>query len=103
MSGWKNTDALANNEPKYIASIGREAGYTSDYSNNTILVTSSRLSSNANTAFGMKNNQTAHQGWVNYTVGTGGRAGRIQSEVLVALSEPSSVDANSAKPYFTGI
>lgn len=102
MSGWKNTDAQANNEPKYIASLGREAAYTSDYSNNTILVTSSRLA-NANSSFGIKNNQTAHQGWVNYTVGTGGRAGRIQSEVLVALSEPSSVDANSAKPYFTGI
>ena len=102
MSGWKNTDAQANNEPKYISSLGREAAYTSDYSNNTILVTASRMA-NANTGFGVSAKQTAHQGWVNYTVGTGGRAGRIQSEVLVALSEASSVDANAAKPYFTGI
>lgn len=103
MSGWKNTDAQANNEPKYISSLGREQSFTSDYSNNTILVTSSRISQNANTSFGVKNGQTAHQGWVNYSVGTGGRAGRVQSEVLVALSEPSSADANSAKPFFTGI
>lgn len=103
MSGWKDTDAQANNEPKYIATIGRDASYTSDYSNNTILVTPSRISQNANTAFGIKNGQTAHVGWVNYTVGTGGRAGRITSEVLVAMANPSSADANAAKPYFTGI
>jgi len=101
MSGWKSTDAQANNEPKYISTLGRERDYANTYSNNTILVTSSRLA-NSNTSYGVVNGQTAHTGWVNYTVGTGGRAGRVQSEVLVALSTPSSVDANSSKPFFTG-
>lgn len=102
MSGWKSTDAQANNEPSYLVHIGREQQFTNDYGNNTILVTATRLA-NANSTLGVSSKQTAHTGWVNYSVGTGGRAGRIQSEVLVALSTPSSANANSALPYFTGV
>ena len=100
---WKATDQYANNEPAYLIHIGRSQPDTNTYQKNTILVTSSRLA-NANVSLtGMKNKATAHTGWVNYSVGTGGRAGRIQSEVLVALSTPSSANANGAQPFFTGI
>jgi hypothetical protein len=102
MSGWKSNDSQANNEPSFVLSIGRDQATTNAYSSNTILVTASRLA-NANSTTGMSSKQTAHVGWVNYKVGTGGRAGRIQSEVLVALSTPSSTNANSARPYFDGI
>lgn len=102
MSGWKNTDAQANNEPSYIVHIGRDQNYTNTYSNNTVLVTATRLA-NANTTTGVSSKQTAHIGWVNYSVGTGGRAGRVQSEVLVALSSPSSVGSSNAQPFFSGV
>lgn len=101
MAGWKSTDAQANNEPKYISTLGRDTDYANNYSNNTILVTATRLA-NANSTLGVSSKQSAHTGWVNYTVGTGGRAGRVQSEVLVALSTPTSADANAAQPFFTG-
>ena len=102
MSGWKNTDANANNEPSFALRIGRDQAYTNTYSNNTVLVTATRLA-NANTSQGVSSKQTAHTGWVHYETGTGGRAGRVQSEVLVALSSPSSANANAALPWFTGV
>jgi hypothetical protein len=102
MSGWKNTDAQANNEPSFITHIGRDQAYTNDYSNNTILVTATR-EANANVAYGVSSKQTAHTGWVHYEKGTGGRAGRIQSEVLVALSSPTSANVNGASPWFSGV
>jgi len=100
MSGWKNTDEQANNKPKFISHIGQPAATTTKFVANTVLVTSTRLA-NANTQL-ISPKQTAHQGWVNYTVGTGGRAGRVQSEVMVALSTPSSNNNTGAAPYFSG-
>lgn len=38
-----------------------------------------------------------------FTATAGGRSGRIQAETLVALSTPSSTNANGAQPWFTGI
>ena len=102
MSGWKSTDAQANNEPSYLTHIGRSAQDTSDYSNNTILVTATRMA-NANSTQGVSSLQTPHTGWVHYEKGTGGRAGRVQAEVLVALSTPSSANATGATPWFTGV
>lgn len=37
-----------------------------------------------------------------FTLTPGGRVGRVHSECLVALSNPSPVTANSASPYFPG-
>lgn len=102
MSGWKNTDAQANSKPSYLVHIGRDQTFTNSYSNNTILVTSSRIA-NANVSFGVTSKSSPHTGWVAMSKGTGGRAGRVQSEVLVALSNPSSANANAALPWFTGV
>lgn len=37
------------------------------------------------------------------TVTPSGRAGRVQAETLVAMSDPQVADANSGLPYFTGV
>jgi len=190
MSGWKSTDAQANNEPSYLQHIGMPQGITNTYSNNTVLVTASRVA-NSNTGFGVSNKQATHTGWVHlnhgtgplvsiavsnvnpvltysndfltivgsnttsfinaplinanaqvivlgsnnvsvainsygggyiqnptvtstgsgnannttliFTSKTGGRSNRVRSEVLVALSSPSSANANSAQPWYSGV
>lgn len=185
MSGWKSTDANANNEPSYLVHVGRDQNYTNAYGNSTILVTASRVA-NANVSLGVTLvEHPVHIGWNNFQIGTGslasvsvsnvnskvyttefltitgantgspvpivaanvqmvvtgsntisfiinskgsgftkapsitaaaannstliftatagGRSGRIQSETLVALSTPSSTNANGAQPWFTGI
>lgn len=38
-----------------------------------------------------------------FTATVGGRAGRVQAETLVALSNPVITDANSGLPFFTGV
>lgn len=38
-----------------------------------------------------------------FTIIPGGRMGRVQPEVLVALSEETALDTNSGLPYFTGV
>ena len=187
MSGWKATDAQANNKPSYIVHVGLGNQTTNNYIQNTILVDAPRMA-NSNTNFGVSIHQPAHAGWVNMIHGTGplasitvanvsskiysndyltivgantgsinplvsanaqmvvtggnnitiiinsigsgyiinpivtsstsnnannatliftgksgGRSNRIQTEVLVALSAPSSANANGAQPWFTGV
>jgi len=62
------------------------------YNRDTVLVTTTRR---ANAFFANSGGYSvavanvaaaAHTGWVHVTTGTGGRAGRVQTEVLVALS-----------------
>ena len=70
MSGWKATDAQANNKPSYIVHVGLDNQTTNTYIKNTILVDASR-NSNANIAFGVSSKAVPHTGWVNMTHGTG--------------------------------
>lgn len=76
MSLWTMTDD-SNGKPKYIA----QSGVADDVVGNI---------------FGVDTNETAaqdgkltHAGWVKRTSGTGGRAGRVFQEVLVAASSMS--------------
>lgn len=59
-------------------------------------VDATEISLNAN-----KTNKPAHTGWVLRTEGTGGRSGRIQTEVLVAggMSADPAVTANDNLVY----
>lgn len=41
------------------------------------------------------NGKVAHTGWVLKTTGSGGRAGRVQQEVLVAMSSMNTVDGDA--------
>jgi hypothetical protein len=67
--------------------FGIPIAYNQDTANtyfaDTVLVSTSRL---PNTSPGFANTATAHIGWQHVTTGTGGRAGRVQVETLVALS-----------------
>jgi tRNA U34 5-carboxymethylaminomethyl modifying enzyme MnmG/GidA len=110
MSEWKATDTngYANTKPKWIQVGNGQGGIESARANaqlaNTVLVTSSRKA-NANTsaitsAYGQRG--ISHTGWVTFKTGTGGRAGRVTSEVLVALSSPVGT-GNNANPFFTGV
>ena len=99
MSGWGNKD-LANNRPKFIQSIGMPASITNAYAANTILVSPARMA-NSNVSVGLSSKQFAHDGWVRIVKGTGGRAGRIQVETLVALNTATITTAASANGWFT--
>lgn len=99
MSGWGNKD-YANNRVQFIDTIGREAAYTSSVKANTVLVSAARMA-NANTSMVTSSKQFAHTGWVRIEKGTGGRAGRVTTETLVALSSPVITNANTANGWFT--
>ena len=60
------------------------------------------------TSSGFANTATAHQGWVHVTTGTGGRAGRVQVETLVALANVATANTlsgntSNAITYYAGL
>jgi hypothetical protein len=87
-----------------------------NYNRDTVMVTPTRL---ANATFANGSQYTtsalantgassAHAGWVRVTTGTGGRAGRVQTEVLVALANSSASNTTSGNTsnsgtYYTGV
>jgi len=85
-----------------------------NYNADTVLVTPTRLANavfsgtylSANLA--NSGGAAAHTGWVKTTTGTGGRAGRVQTEVLVALANPVAANTLSGNTsnsgtYFAGV
>lgn len=73
------------------------------YNKDVVLVTPTRL---ANASFAT--NGTSHTGWVKVTTGTGGRAGRVQTEVLVALANPVAANVisgntSNSQVYYAGV
>lgn len=74
------------------------------YFADTVIVSNGRL---ANTV-GFANTATAHKGWVRVRTGTGGRAGRVQVETLVALSNvvtsnTLSGNTSNSTVYYAGL
>jgi hypothetical protein len=88
----------------YVIQNNQDSANT--YFSDTVLVSQTRL---ANASFGeATNHATAHQGWVHVTTGTGGRAGRVQAEVLVALANTAVANTGSgytsnSTAYYTGL
>jgi len=98
MALWGNLDA-SNNAPIYAGTQGQKltANGQALFGNTTFATTDSDYgvtglaigvfgvdaSEQANTAG--RANSGAHAGWIVRTVGTGGRANRVQSETLVAM------------------
>lgn len=78
-----------------------------NYNADTVLVTPTRL---ANAVYQAANSQAlyanggvvAHTGWNKITTGTGGRAGRVQTEVLVALANPVAANTLSGNTSNSG-
>ena len=87
------------------ANIQYNQATANTYFADTVLVSGSRL---PNTSAGFANTATAHVGWVRVTTGTGGRAGREQVEVLVALSNTAtsntlSGNTSNASTFYAGL
>jgi len=107
MSSWGNNDNAANapywavnstivnaENARSIAAAPTAANVAKLYANTTADVytvgeTIGLFGVDANEA-DVNGNGTVHTGWVLRTTGSGGRAGRVQQEVLVALSEMKS-------------
>jgi hypothetical protein len=94
-----------------VLDFGTSIVYNSNTANNylrdTVLVTRGRL---ANSSFGntARSSAVAHAGWVYTTTGTGGRAGRVQTEVLVALANTSasntaSGNTSNSQTFYSGL
>lgn len=93
MSLWSNTDANTS-APKFAVAGGLGIAQNGDalYANNTVNAFKTGLTIGV---FGVDANETAlannaankpaHAGWVLRKVGTGGRAGRVQTETLIAM------------------
>ena len=93
MALWSNTDANTS-APKFAVAggLGVSANGSAMFDNTTAdaFVTGVKLGVFGvdSTEIGLANNaaqHVTHSGWVLRTEGTGGRAGRIQNEVIVAM------------------
>jgi len=97
MALWSNTDANTS-APKFVTSYLKvsqsSANVNSAYGNITTsaFITNANVgifavdtNEMANTSATNKASRPAHAGWVLRTAGTGGRAGRVRTEVLVAM------------------
>lgn len=96
MSQWGNTDNAANSVIWAAAQVNKTANtenQTNLFSNTTqdafiTGVTVGQFGVDTNEVVAAREgagDRAAHAGWVLRTVGTGGRAGRVQTEVLVAM------------------
>ena len=97
MSFWSNTDANTS-APKFVTSYLKVSQSSANVNLAYGNTTTSAFITNANVGiFAVdtteiasasatnKASRPAHSGWVLRTAGTGGRAGRVQTEVLVAM------------------
>ena len=117
MSLWGNLDA-ANNAPKQGDTSGY-GGFTTAVSANTqkyyantqidgfindatVGVFGLSALEASNTGAGKANTASAHAGWVMRKEGTGGRAGRIQTETLVAMGSMTG-DHAAANTTYPGV
>ena len=90
MSLWGNKDyATSNNKPLYAntstttssSTINGAAANTDQYYGVVVGVSATEQGSPVTAS----NTQPAHAGWVSLKFGTGGRAGRMQAETLIAM------------------
>jgi hypothetical protein len=108
MALWSNTDANTS-APKYVTSYLKvsqsSANVNLAYGNTTTsaFITGANVgifavdtSEMANTSATNKASHPTHSGWVLRKAGTGGRAGRVQTEVLVAMGSITGDGSASA-------
>jgi hypothetical protein len=111
MSQWKNDDSAANSVlwgvtqyNKAPNTANRNAFYgntTANAYSNGITVGQFGVDTSEMAATRQAGeNRPAHAGWVNRIVGQGGRAGRIQHEVLVAMGSMSGDGEDAAFPDY---
>jgi hypothetical protein len=108
MALWSNTDANTS-APKYVTSYLKvsqsSANVNLAYGNTTTsaFITNANVgifavdtNEMANTSASNKASHPAHAGWILRTAGTGGRAGRVTTEVLVAMGSMTGDGSASA-------
>lgn len=109
MSQWKNDDSAANsvlwgvtqyNKAPNTANRNAFFGNTTAnaYSNGITVGQFGVDTSEMAATRQARENRPAHAGWVNRIVGSGGRAGRIQHEVLVAMGSMTGDAEDAAFP-----
>lgn len=103
MSLWNNTDANTGAPifaPMQVQLAPTQENVNNLYGNNTVdvIVTGQTVG-----LFGVDTDETAavgasasHAGWILRTTGTGGRAGRVTQETLVAMGSMGADDANAS-------
>jgi len=108
MSLWSNTDAntsVPKFAPQYVNLHTTQNNSNLLYGNTTTsaFITSANVgvfgvdtSEMANTAATSIASRPAHAGWILRTAGTGGRAGRVKTEVLVAMGSMTGDGSASA-------
>lgn len=87
--------------------------YEVNYNADTVLITPTRLANavfagTANSGSYNLNSGMSHVGWNKVTTFTGGRAGRVQTETLVVLANPTAANTLSGNTsnsltYFAGV
>jgi len=108
MALWSNTDANTS-APKFVTAYldvsQSSANVNLAYGNTTTsaFITNANVgifavdtNEMANTSATSKASRPAHAGWVLRTAGTGGRAGRVTTEVLVAMGSITADGSASA-------
>ena len=105
MSLWNNTDANTSAPifaPMQVQLAPTQTNLDTLYGNTTV---SGIITGEAIGVFGVdtaetiaQNNSASHAGWVLRTVGSGGRAGRVQQETLIAMGSLSG-DASDDTTY----
>lgn len=97
-----SAQVVAGNLGGTMAAVG--AGNTYVLNEKPIFVSSSEVGADANNVFGVDTTEVAigttkvaHAGWVRRIEGTGGRAGRVQTEVLVAMGTIASDAADDTE------
>ena len=97
MSGWGNIDSVEDMPIWSCSTVNMENSTENAeklYKNATLsdIVTDVTVGVSGITPEEVSTDNVCHTGWVKKTEGSGGRAGRIINEVLVAMSEMSEQD-----------
>ena len=111
MSQWKNDDSAANSVLWAVSQYNKPANTTTQaafYGNTTadafvtgVTVGQFGVDTAEQAAARAAGPRAAHAGWVVKTVGSGGRAGRVTMETLVAMGSMSGDDEDAAFPDYT--
>lgn len=105
MAQWGNTDDAANSVLWAASQVNKTANSTNQtnlFGNTTAdaFITGATVGQfGVGVQEAQANNAVPHSGWVLRTTGSGGRAGRVQQEVLVAGGYTFTVDASDDATY----
>lgn len=80
----------------FLAGTVVDISGTGNNAQNFEIVAGTQATATAAKGSGDTGTQVTHSGWVKRTVGTGGRAGRIQYETLVAMGTPAATSSDAS-------